>query len=217
MEIRVKYHNEMIELNNEVLKMAIIVRKTLDKSIHALINNDIVLAKEIIEADSDIDRMELELCDKCAVLIATEQPVAHDLRIIVGALKIVTDLERMADLACHIAKAAIKLEGEDYHSLLDCIPKMAEIAGEMTEDSIVSFIHQDGKMAEKVAKRDDEIDDIYKKVTDKLLKCMINKPSMIEVCSSLMFLIRSIERYADHAENICEWVVYTSTGIHKEL
>lgn len=217
MDIRVKYLNEMTELNNEILRMAIIVRKSLDSSIEALLNKDIELAKKIIAEDRDIDKMELALCDKCAILIATEQPVAHDLRIIVGVLKIVTDLERMADLACHIAKAAIKLEKEEYLTQLEFIPKMAQIAGQMTEDSIVAFIHQDGNMAEEVAKRDDEIDELYKKVTKNLLTCMIDKPDSIEQGSTLMFLSRSIERYADHAENICEWVVYTSTGIHKEL
>lgn len=217
MEIRVKYRKEMIELNNELLKMAIIVRKTLDKSVKALLDRDINLAKEVVVGDRDIDQMELDLCDQCAILIATEQPVAHDLRIIVGALKIVTDLERMADLACHIAKATIKLEGEEIIPLIDFIPKMTDIAGQMTEDSIIAFIHQDGDMAENIALLDDKIDEIYKKLTNKLLQYMVENPDYIEQGSTLMFLSRSIERYADHAENICEWVVYTSTGVHKEL
>ncbi len=217
MEIRKKYNNEMIELNNELLKMAILVRKILDLSMKSLISKDVKLAKEVILSDKEIDQMELDLCDRCAVLIATEQPVAHDLRIIVGALKIVTDLERMADLACHIAKATVKLEQQDYLAMVDCLPKMASIAGRMTEDAIIAFIHQDGRMAEKIAAIDDEIDEIYKKVTKKLLNSMIERPDCIEYGSTLMFLSRSIERYADHAENICEWVVYTSTGVHKEL
>ncbi len=217
MEVRTKYRKEMIELNNELLKMAIIVRKTLNNSVKALLDMDIELAKEIILSDKEIDKMELDLCDQCAVLIATEQPVARDLRIIVGALKIITDLERMADLACHIAKATITLKGVDYLSLIDFIPKMSEIAGKMTEDAIIAFIHQDSEMAEKIASLDNQIDDYYKKISRKLLQYMIDNPDYIESGSTLMFLSRSIERYADHAENICEWVVYTSTGVHKEL
>ena len=191
--------------------------EALGDGVKSLMNGDVSLAKLIIEKDKDIDQMELDLCDRCAVLIATEQPVAGDLRVIVGALKIVTDLERMADLACHVAKATISLEGENYLEKIDLIHKMAEIAGGMTKDSIVAFIHQDGKMAEEVASKDDVIDDIYKIVTKRLLENMIEEPGTIEVNSQLMFMIRSIERYADHAENICEWVVYTSTGVHKEL
>ncbi|OQY36136.1 MAG: phosphate transport system regulatory protein PhoU [Spirochaetaceae bacterium 4572_7] len=217
MDMRLKYQNEMVELNNELLKMAIIVRESLDRSLESLVTQNIVLAKNIIESDSEIDLMELELCDKCAVLIATEQPVARDLRVIVGALKIVTDLERMADLACHVAKSTITLKDKNYTDQIDLISEMVEIAGNMTKDSIIAFIHQDGKLAEEVAARDDLIDDLYNKVTKRILKVMIENPEEVEVGLNLIFLSRSIERYADHAENICEWVVYTSTGIHKEL
>lgn len=217
MDIRVKYLNEMTELNNEILKMGIIVRDTLCKSVEALLKRDITLANEVIVSDKDIDKMELDLCDRCAVLIATEQPVAHDLRIIVGALKIVTDLERMADLACHVAKATVKIEKDDFQTQFEYISKMAEIACKMTDEAVIAFIHQDSNKAEEVAKMDDEIDELYKKVTKKLLNCMVERPETIEQGSTLMFLSRSIERYADHAENICEWVVYTTTGVHKEL
>lgn len=217
MDIRVKYLNEMSELNNDILKMAIIVRKALDSAIEALIRRDKKLAKEVIDSDSDIDKMELDLCDRCAILIATEQPVAHDLRVILGVLKIVTDLERMADLACHVAKGALKLSDNEYGGIIDLISNMASIAGKMTEDSIFAFIRQDSNMAEMIAKRDDEIDDFHHRVTKKLLNTMMDKTGSIEEGSILMFLSRSIERYADHVENICEWVVYTSTGIHKEL
>lgn len=217
MDVRVKYKNEMTDLNNEILRMAIVVRELLDRSVRALVEKDIEMSHKIVKEDKAIDEMELALCDRCATLIATEQPVAKDLRIIIGALKIVTDLERMADLACHVAKATIRLDGEPYMTQLEYIPKMAHIAGKMAEDSILAFIHQDPDVAEAVALRDDQIDDIFKKVTKKLLTCMINNPATTEQGSTLMFVSRSIERYADHAENICEWVVYSSTGIHKEL
>lgn len=217
MDIRKHYSEEMVSLNNSILKMALIVKDTMHSAVKALQTEDYVLAEKIIRGDRVIDNMELDLCDRCAVLIATEQPVATDLRVIVGALRIVSDLERMGDLAAHIAKGTLRLRDSLPVKPIVDIPRMADIANTMVEEAVMAFIHQDVELARKAAFRDDEIDTIYNNVFEELADLMVENREMSRQSTILLFMARSIERYADHAENICEWVVYTGTGVHEEL
>ena len=208
----------MTELNEQILKMGIYVEEAIKKAIDALKNQDTEIAEEVIAEDDRINNMEHELFDRVSIILATEQPVATDLRHLTGAIRIITDLERAGDYAVHIAKGAKRLAGEIYLAPLQQIPEAADTARQMLKDALTAFVNYDVELAYEVAARDDVLDILHKKLLKKMLKYM-NKDSEadIEQATNLIFLARFLERLGDHITNICEWVVYSKTGEHVEL
>ncbi len=211
------YLKEIENLQHEILRMGCLMEEAVKKSIKALVMQDAVLAKEVILADDELDELEHRIESHCIRLIATEQPVARDLRIIFTALKIITDLERMADHAVDIAKIAIRLADEQYIKPLIDIPRMADIAISMVKDSLDAYVHQDAAMAEEICKRDDTVDGLYAQIFRELLTYMMQDPQNINQATYFLFVGKYLERIADHATNVCEWVIYVDTGEHKEL
>lgn len=208
---------ELQELTKELIKMSSIVEEALSDSIDALKRKDIELADKVIAQDDIVDRMELEIEDRCLKLIALQQPIAKDLRIIATALKIVTDLERIADHAVDIAKITKRLSGEKYIKELIDIPRMAFIVTGMVKDSIDAYVRQDVEKARKVSKRDDEVDGLHSQIFRELLLLMMEDPKKINQSTHFLFVSQSIERVADHVTNICEWIIYAVTGEHVDL
>jgi phosphate transport system protein len=200
------------QLHEDLMAMGDTVAKQIDDSINALKEQDKLLAEEVIEKDDIIDNFEQEIEDKCIKLMATEQPLASDLRRIFIVTKIITDLERMGDHAVDIAKIAKKLIGESYIKELIDIPKMAKIVKIMIKDSLDVYITRDVSRAHEVSKMDDEVDKLFKSIFAELLVIMRNDPTTINQASQFLFVCKFLERMADHTTNICEWTVYLECG-----
>ena len=205
------------QLHEDLMSMGEAVVKQIEDSINALKEQDKDLAEKVIEKDDVIDNFEEEIEDKCVKLMATEQPLASDLRRIFIATKIITDLERMGDHAVDVAKIAKKLIGENYIKELIDIPKMAKIVEGMIKDSLEVYITRDVNRAYEVSKMDDEVDKLYKNIFAELLIIMRNDPTTINQASQFLFVCKFLERMADHATNICEWTVYLECGERLKL
>ncbi len=217
MGIRHYFEKELEELHLELIKMGSLVEESIDNAITALKKQDVVLAKKILENDDIIDNLEQKIEKTCINLIARQQPLAKDLRTISAALKIITDMERIADHSADIAEITIRMAGQKYIKPLIDIPIMADMAKKMVNKSIDSHIKQDVVLAQEVCDSDDEVDDMFNKIIIELINIMKNSPESIEQAIDLMFVVKYLERMADHATNIGEWVVYNVTGEHEHL
>lgn len=214
---RKSFDSNLEELHNDLVRMGSIVEKQIYDSIDALINQNEELANEIIKNDDIVDDIEEEIENKCILLIAKEQPLAIDLRNIFTTIKIVTDLERMADHAVDIAKIVLRLKNQKYIKELVDIPKAGKIVQEMIKQSLDAYIAGDVDKAYAVCKMDDEIDAIYKSMFNELLAKMADDQSIVSQATQFLFVSKFLERIADHVTNICEWTIYLVTGEQKDL
>lgn len=209
---RRSFDEELKELKEEMLKMGSLVEEAIHKAIRALAEQDVELAAEVDTNDKRIDEYEMRIEEKCIRLIALQQPVAKDLRTIGMITKIITDLERIGDNACNIARIAHKIGTEPLVKPLIDIPRMAELARLMVHQALNAFINQDVEMARQTAIRDEEVDLLNDQVFRELLTFMMADPTTINQSTYLLFVGRYLERIADHATNICERVIYMTTG-----
>lgn len=212
MTTRNSYDQELEYLRQNLLNMGNAVANAIDEAVASLAQQDAKLARKVMDADDEIDRMEVEIEDKCMVLIARQQPLARDLRVIGTGLKITTDLERMGDHAYDIAKIALTLNNQPLIKPLVDIPRMAQLAQKMLKDSLEAYTALDITLAEQVCLNDDEVDNIYNQVFRELLTYMMEDPTTITQATQLIFVTRYLERIADHATNIAEWTIYLVTG-----
>lgn len=192
------------------------VEISLKEALDCLVSTNKEKAETIIKNDQRINDLERQVDDECVRVIATQQPVAKDLRKVIAAMKISTDLERMADLAVDVAKVVRRIDGPLMKPLID-IPKMAELAIEMTRQGLIAYINEDVEIANKLATDDDQVDALYNRVVRELLELMTNNPETLNQGMYLAFVGRYIERIADHATNIGESVVYIATADRKDL
>lgn len=211
------FDKELDQLHLELIKMGSLVEESIDNTIVALKKQDVDMARKIFNDDDIIDDLERKIERICLTLIATQQPLAKDLRSISAALKIITDMERIADHSSDIAEITIRMAHEKYIKPLIDIPKMAELARIMVNKSIDAYIKQDMALAIEVCKSDDAVDDLFSKITLELINLMKNDSSTIEQGIDLMLITKYLERMADHATNIGEWVVFNITGEHEHL
>lgn len=212
MSTRQSYDQELQGLRAAILKMGELVGRAIEDAVQSLAQKDIEKANRVIDGDDAIDKMEIEIEDKCMVLIARQQPLARDLRIIGTGLKITTDLERMGDHAFDIARVTVRLSKEPLIKPLVDIPRMARLAQQMLADSLDAYTTLDIELAEKVCRADDHVDDLYQQVFRELLTYMIEDSKTISQAAQLIFVGRYLERVADHATNIAEAVIYLVTG-----
>ncbi|NFE19415.1 phosphate signaling complex protein PhoU [Clostridium botulinum] len=215
--MRKVFDEELLKLHNSILRMGSIVEKQINTCIKALVEKDEKLADEVIKNDDVVDDLEKEIEDECIVLIAKEQPLATDLRKIFTTLKIVTDLERMADHAVDIAKIGKKIKDEKYVKPLIKIPKMADLVQNMIKESLDSYVNENKEGAYKACALDDEIDHIYKTTFKESIDTMIERKESINQLTQFLFVCKYLERIADHATNICEWTIYLITGEHIDM
>lgn len=215
--IRQHYEDDLAELSREIMKMGLRVEEAVNKAVTSLKEKDKELAQQVIDEDDVIDEMEKDLCDKCALIIAREQPVAGDLRHLISAIKIITDIERIGDHAVHVAKGAMNLAGTEFVKPLIDIPRMAELDISMVNRAVKAYVEKDGESAVKVAAEDNTVDELHKQVIRELLTVMMGDPKKIEGGMALMYMSRFLERIGDHVRNICEWVVFAETGEHENL
>ena len=197
--------------------MGSMVEKAIDRSMEALKKRDLKLGDQVIADDAKINEKRFEIEEKCIQLIATQQPMASDLRIIVSVLAIITELERIGDHAEGIAKITI-MEGDvpPLKPLID-IPRMAQKTAEMLRASLSAFIDRDANAAIKIAAEDDEVDQLYDQVFRELLTYMAADPKTIVRATRLIWVAHNLERSADRVTNICERVVFTVTGRMQEI
>ena len=211
------FDEKLKSLHQEVLRLGALVEESLLKGIEALKNKNLELAQAIIRDDAIINSLQVELEDAIVTTIATDQPVARDLRRLVSMLKIVTNLERMGDHAVHLAKAAVRFKNETYVIPIDFLEKMATLGVAMVHDVLGAFMEGDGTWAKEIARHDEAIDDLYQQVVNRILQAMRDDSRTVEQAAQLLLIARFLERLGDHVTNICEWIVFIETGTHVEL
>jgi phosphate transport system protein len=217
METRTAFHKYLHEVEQDSLTMGNMVVKAIERSIEALKKRDLVLAHQIIADDARINKQRFTIEEKCIGLIATQQPMASDLRLIVAVLNIITELERIGDYAEGIAKIVIMIGDEAPLKPLIDIPRMAEITLEMVTNSLQSFVTRDVDLAMKVVSLDSVVDGLYDQVFRELLTFMMVDPRTTNRATRLIWVAHNLERAADRATNICERVVFTVTGKMEEI
>lgn len=201
------------ELDELLLKMSSQVEELIELSIRALMEQNLDLANRIIRLDNKIDNMEISIEKKSLEMIALQNPLAGDLRRVSAILKIITDLERIGDHCVNIAKVVIKIGKKPFVKPLVDLPKMAEIVREMVNESVDSFVQANPQLAIEVAKRDDSVDGLYETIYTDLLKLMRESDNDdTSQIVNLLFIGRYLERIADHTTNICERIIYMTTG-----
>ncbi|WP_404458627.1 phosphate signaling complex protein PhoU [Sutcliffiella horikoshii] len=213
-----QFHVDLETLRDKLLELGSLAEIAMGKSIDALTNLNVDLALQIIEEDNKADRLDEEINDFAILLIAKQQPVAIDLRRIFVAIKISTDVERIADFAVNIAKSTIRI-GKNTQPLIQIekIEKMHSIATEMLSLALKAYYDEDVVLAKKVADMDDQVDELYGQNIRELLQLTKDYPDMIPEITQLSFICRYIERMADHTTNISENIFYLVKGSHYEL
>jgi phosphate transport system protein len=217
MEIRSAFHKRIREIQDEVLAMGSMAGKATLRSIEALKNRDLDLARQIIEEDKLINRKRFDIEEKCVQLIATQQPMASDLRILVAVFSLVTEIERIGDHAEGIAKITIMIGNEPPLKPLIDVPRMAELTVDMLRRSLDAFINRDAEAAKKIALEDDVVDQLYDQTFRELLTFMMEDPRTITRATRLIWVAHNLERSADRVTNICERVVFVVTGKMEEI
>lgn len=217
MDARRQFHGDLEVLQQDLLRMGALVEESIFKAVRALIDQDSELAEQVLVGDDPIDQMEIEIETRCLRLIALQQPMAGDLRILGSALKAVTDLERMADHSVDIAKVVLRMNKQPWVKPLIDIPRMAHTVEAMVRDCLTAFIRRDVQMADTLAARDDEVDGLYGQIFRELLVLMISTPASVEQATQLLMVAQNLERIGDHATNIGEWVIYMVEGVRRDL
>ncbi|MFC4596896.1 phosphate signaling complex protein PhoU [Cohnella hongkongensis] len=214
---RMEFDQGLDEITQLLIEMGSRSEKALIDSMNALKSGDVGSAKEIVKSDTELNQLEEKISEIGAKLIATQQPVAKDLRRILIAFKISSDLERMGDLAVDIAKAVLRLEGQELIKPLLDLPRMADIVAVMIRESLQSYADENVDLAYKSAKDDDQVDALYAQIIRELFSLMVENPKTVGQAMLLSFVGRYIERIGDHATNIAECVVYLVTGKRPDL
>ncbi len=205
---RERYHRDLKELKDLTKDLADRVGAAIDKSVLALRDGNIDLAREVIKHDQEMDDLSQRIENLCMELLALQQPMAKDLRRIIGILKIGIDLERIGDLAVDVSRVTSQSQNKIQITKLEYIPRMAEISKKMLEQSMEALMNSDADLARQVTKWDYEIDGLYVKARTKLLKIIIERPETINEGTALLMVNRHLERTGDHICNICETIVY---------
>jgi phosphate transport system protein len=205
---RERYHRELEELKMDAEKLVDQVDLAVAKSVEALREYNVEKAREVIRDDQIVNDLNLRIEKRCMQLLALQQPMAKDLRLIVTTLKIGIDLERIGDLAVDIARIVVHSRNKVHVKSLKNIPRMAEIAGEMLVQANKAFKENDANLARETTKWDYEVDALYQKVRDTLLKIIGGNPDLIEDATPLLLVNKHLERIADHVCNICESIIY---------
>lgn len=217
MGIRKNFDNELKVLKEKLLEMGALTESALKDAVVALKTQDISLAEKVIEGDRWINQKETEIEELVVKIIASQQPVASDLRKVMSALKITTSVERIGDFAVDIAKATKRIGREELIKPLQDIPRMAELTQHMIHEGLKAYIEENAELAQEVAAMDDDVDYMYASIVKELLQKMIDHPGKLEQVMLLSFVARYIERIADHTTNIAEAILYSVKGKRVDL
>ncbi len=203
---------EMQRLEHMLLEMASIAESMVATAVESLLELDVAKAKAVLERDDDIDARDVEIENLCLRLLLLQQPTASDLRAISTAMKMITDIERIGDLAVDIAKSGMKIEKEFGTSTIVDIPRIASLARIMIRLSIEAFVRRDLAMVNEIISKDDEVDDVYRDLREQIHAHMKAQPDAVISDSWVLLAIHHLERIADHAVNIAERVSFMVTG-----
>lgn len=211
------FDHELDQLRDNLIRLGNMVETAIHQSIAALKNRDAALAQQVIDHDQDINQLRYEIEESNIEMIATQQPMASDLRTIIAGTHIAVELERMGDHAEGIASLALRIVEEPLLKPLIDVPRMAEIGTEMIRAALQAFIEKDVALAKATAARDEEIDQLHQQVVRELLTYMIEDPRNIQRATYLLWVSHNLERIGDRATNICERILFMATGELKEL
>ena len=214
---RIGFEHQLEELKDDMLTLGSMVEKAVIKAVDALKRRDFDASQRIIEEDAIINHKRYEIEETCLRLLATQQPMAGDLRTIISVLHITVDLERMADHAAGIAKISLLIGDDPLIKPLIDIPRMAELVLDMLRRSLDSFINLDVALAKQVCRDDDEVDDLHDQVYRDLLNIMLEDPGTINQATYLTWVAHNLERIADRSTNISERAAFTATGKMEDI
>jgi len=206
------FDQELADLKENLLRMAGFTEQSVAQALKALVQRDDALAKKVDADDAALDKLEIEIDDRCIKLLALRQPTATDLRFITMAMRLSGELERIGDQAVNIAHRAEELNREPLLKPLVDIPRMADHAQGMIHDSLDAFVYAKPNVAREVIKRDEKVDLLNRQLHRELTSFMIEDPHTITRCLNLMSVAHNLERIADHATNIAEDIVYLYEG-----
>jgi phosphate transport system protein len=214
---RILLSEEMNQLRREIAVMAARVEEDLGKALAVLRSGDVELAREVKESDKIVDALQLKIEDMALILIATQQPVASDLRELMTVLKATSNLERIGDYGVHLVKAGLRLAKYPPFRSVERIERMVENALLMLKDAVSAYLTQDSDSARKTAALDDIIDKEHKALTNEVLNLIKEQPHFVKAAARLLRLSGYMERLGDHITNICEGIIYMIEGSHEEL
>jgi phosphate transport system protein len=206
------FDEQLGELKALLIKMSALAEVTIADALRVLVQRDAAGAQTLARHEGQINALQIEIDEVCLTLIATHQPVADDLRFLIGSVKTNTELERLADLAVNIGHKAETLLRYQPIKPFVIIPEMAAIAGGMVKDSLRAYVNRDTTLARRVLLRDDELDDRKRRATDELVEHIRHFPDTATACIELILVARNIERIGDHATNICENAIFVVQG-----
>lgn len=211
--MRNRFDEQLARLNNELTDMGALCEEAISGCVKYLIDKDISMRDNTLEADKQIDQKERDIERLCMKLLMQQQPVATDLRVISSAMKMISDMERIGDQASDIAEIVKHIQKSNLESNTH-ISDMARATIRMVTDSVESFVKKDISLAEAVIKNDDEVDALFNKVKNELIQAVQQSEDDAEALIDLLMIAKYFERIGDHAENIAEWVIYSITGKH---
>lgn len=214
MAMRPKLEHELIQINEKVIEMTEKVEEAIVNSIQAIKEQNVKLARAIIDGDEVIDDMDDEINEMCYLFLATQSPLASDLRYCISIMKMVTDLERIGDHCEDLAKYAIRMEHEEYYQELIDLPRMADLAASMVKNAIRAFLDRDLKLARKVWKADEEVDELFRNIYEEQLDIAVMDSVNTRLAIMFSFVAAHLERIADYATNICEEIVFSLEGAY---
>lgn len=215
--IRKTFEHEMQQVKDDVLLLGSMVEHAIIASVETLKKRDIKGAEKIIEEDRAINQKRFDIERQLMILIATQQPMAHDLRLLASTMEIISELERIGDYAKGIANINIRMGEEGLLKPLIDIPRMAQIGTSMLHRSLTAFINEDIETAKAIPIEDDEVDALYNQIYRELMLLIIQDPKSIERANWLLWVAHNLERVADRVTNICERTIFIATGELNEI
>ncbi len=216
--LRTQFEEELLNLHNQFYEMGMLVSSAIHKSVRAYIRHDKEIAQEVIENDLAINNMEVRLEKKSFEMIALQQPVTTDLRMIITVMKASSDLERMGDHAVSIAKSTIRVKGETRIAEIEKeISDMSDYVKKMVDNVLVAYVKTDQDDARMIAQMDDRVNEYYKDIYYKTIESMKENPETVVSGTDYLSVAQYLERIGDYVTNICEWIVYLATGKISEL
>lgn len=214
--MRTKFDEQLEELHTKLIEMGMLIEEGIEKVSSSIILHDERQANAAIEIERLVDEKERTIEALCLKLLLQQQPVAHDLRVISSALKMITDMERIGDQIEDIAELSILLLESSFIEKLEFLPKMAETASKMVRGSIDAFVNNNKSHAEAIIKMDDEVDGFFMEIKKKIISLIQKGSADGEDAIDFLMVAKYYERIADHAVNIAEWVLFSITGEHKK-
>jgi phosphate transport system protein len=215
--LRKTFENEIQQLKDEIIVLGSMVEQSVLESVDALKKRDLEASRKIIELDGRINAKRFALENQVMILIATQQPMAHDLRLLASILEVISELERMGDYAKGIGVINIRMGDQAMLKPLVDIPRMAKIGTTMLHSALTAFVNEDAEAARTIPADDDQVDDLYNQIYRELMTFVMEDPKNIERANWLLWAAHNLERFADRVTNICERTIFIVTGEIKEI